>query len=185
MFKYIAPPVPRNSSPRRGSQSSAGGFTEEDDQENCHVSEIPQSSTQVARTSDDRRPDSPIVDSSHATAQRRVGNYPNLSRVADAQPYFSETRQSMLARRLRLKTRIQPFDGNPMNWPLFSNDFQTSVHNVLEHDSDRLTILKELLTPSVRQTIARFIFSLSLYSKAWETFERNYGSNYRSSTCCH
>ena len=175
MFKYIAPPVPRNSSPRRGSQSSAGGFTEEDDQENCHVCQenVPQSSTQVARTSDDRRPDSPIADSLHATAQRRVGNCPNLSRVADAQPYFSEIRQSMLARRLRLKTRIQPFDGNPMNWPLFSNDFQTSVHNVLEHDCDRLTTLRELLTPSVRQTIARFLFNPSFYSKAWETLERN------------
>ena len=59
---------------------------------------------------------------------------------------------------------------------LFSNVFQTSVHNVLEHDSDRLTILKELLTPSVRQTIARFLFNPSLYSKAWETLERNYGN---------
>ena len=81
----------------------------------------------------------------------------------------------MLTRRLP-KTQIQPFDGNPINWPLFSNVFQTSVHNVLEHDSDQLTILKELLTPSVRQTIARFLFNPSLYSKAWETLERNYGN---------
>ena len=62
------------------------------------------------------------------------------------------------------KTQIQPFDGNPMNWPLFSNVFQTSVHNVFEHDSDRLTLLKVLLTFRVRQTIARFLFNSSLKS---------------------
>ena len=31
-------------------------------------------------------------------------------------------------------------------------------------------------TPSVRQTIARFLFNPSLYSKAWETLERKYGN---------
>ena len=131
-----------NSSP----QPNAGGFTEEDDQEDCHVPEILQSSIQGVHTSDDRRSDSPITNSSHVMALRHVGNYPNLSSEANAQPYFSEIRQSMFPRRLP-KTRIQPFDGNPMNWPLFSYDFQVSVHNVIEHDSDRLTILRELLTP--------------------------------------
>ena len=59
VFKYIAPPVPNNSSP----QLSTGSFTEEDYQESNHVSEIPQSPTRAVRTSDDRRPDSPITDS--------------------------------------------------------------------------------------------------------------------------
>ena len=77
VFKYIAPPVPNNSSP----QLSTGSFTEEDYQESNHVSEIPQSPTRAARTSDDKRPDSPITDSPHATVLHHVGNYPNLSRV--------------------------------------------------------------------------------------------------------
>ena len=64
--------------------------------------------------------------------------------------------------------------------------FQTSVHNVPEHDSDRLTILKELLTPNVKQTIAKFLFNPSLYSKAWETLERNYGNqDLNIEACCH
>ena len=96
VFKFIAPPTPMNSSP----QPNAGGFTEEDDQEDRHVPEILQSSIRDVRTSYDRRPDSPIANSSHAMTLRHVGNFPNLSREADAQPYFTETRQSMLARRL-------------------------------------------------------------------------------------
>lgn len=126
-----------------------------------------------------------ITDSPQATVLHHVENYPTLSRVEDGKPHFSETRQSMLIRRLP-KTQIQPFDGNPMNWPLFSNVFQTSVHNVLEHDSDRLTLLKELLTPRVRQTIARFLFNPSLKSvgnvgkKLWKS-----SSDYRSRACCH
>ena len=171
VFEYIAPPVPNHSS----TQLSTGSFTEEDDQESNHFSEIPQSPTRAARTSDDRRPDSPITNSPHATLLHQVANYPTLNRVEDEKPHFSETRQSMLIRRLP-KTQIQPIDGNPMNWALFSNVFQTFVHNVLEHDSDRLTILKELLTPRVRQTIARFLFNPPLYSKAWETLERKYGN---------
>ena len=63
-----------------------------------------------------------------------------------------------------------------MNWVLFSNAFKMSVHNVLENDSARLTILKELLTPSVRQPFARYYFNLSLNSEARETLERNYGN---------
>ena len=114
VFEYIAPPVPNNSSP----QLSTGSFTEEDDQESNHFSEIPQSPTRAARTSDDRRPDSPITNSPHATVLHHVGNYPTLNRVEDGKPHFSETRQSMLIRRLP-KTQIQPIDGNPMNWPVF------------------------------------------------------------------
>ena len=170
VFEYIAPPVPNHSS----TQFSTGSVTEEN-QEINRFSEIPQTPTRTARTSDDRRTDSPIKDSPHASVLHHVGNYPTLNPVEDRKPHHSESRQSMLIRRLP-KTQIQPFDGNPMNWPLFSNVFQTSVHNVLEHDSDRLTILKELLNPSVRQTIARFLFNPSLYSKVWETLERNYGN---------
>ena len=45
VFEYIAPPVPNNSSP----QLSTGSFTEEDDQESNHFSEIPQSPTRASR----------------------------------------------------------------------------------------------------------------------------------------
>ena len=58
LFEYFAPPVPNHSS----THLSNGSFTEED-QESNHFSVIPQSPTRAARTSDDRRPDSPITDS--------------------------------------------------------------------------------------------------------------------------
>ena len=47
VFEYIAPPVPNHSS----TQLSTGSFTEESN----HFSEIPQTPTRAARTSDDHR----------------------------------------------------------------------------------------------------------------------------------
>ena len=74
VFEYIAPPVP-NHSP---TQLSTGSVTEENRESN-HFPEIPQTPTRAARTSDDRRPDSPIKDSPHAMVLHHVGNYPTLN----------------------------------------------------------------------------------------------------------
>ena len=89
-------------------------------------------------------------------------------------PPVPEVRQSLMAKRLP-PVRIQPFNGDPQNWPMFSSDFRSTVHEVLELDADRLTVLRELLSPELMKSMARYLFDPALYDKAWEALENNYG----------
>ena len=64
-----------------------------------------------------------------------------------------EVRQSLMAKRLP-PVRIQPFNRDPQNWPMFSSDFRNSVHKVLELNADRLMVFWELLSPELRKSMA-------------------------------
>ena len=59
---------------------------------------------------------------------------------------------------------------------MFAKDFTNSVHNVLDDDNDRLTLLRELLLTYVRRSMARFLHDPALYQHAWRTLEMRYGN---------
>lgn len=59
---------------------------------------------------------------------------------------------------------------------MFVKDFENSVHNVLDEDSERLTILQQLLSVDVRRHMARHLHDPALYQQAWNMLETRYGN---------
>ena len=107
--------------------------------------------------------------------ERRLSSQYNDSQPSRNNFYAGESRQSMLAKRLPV-VHIRPFHGDPNNWPIFAKDFKNSVHNILDEDSDRLTILQQLLSIDVRRQMARYLHDLALYQQAWNMLETRYGN---------
>ena len=60
---------------------------------------------------------------------------------------------------------------------MFVKDFENSVHNVLDEDSERLTILQQLLSVDVRRHMARHLHDPALYQQAWNMLETRYGNH--------
>ena len=73
------------------------------------------------------------------------------------------------------KHQITPFNGDPMEWPHFIAAFKDLVHDVVRSDSQRLSILRGLLTPEVRSEIGNTLTSPEMYWAFLEELEENYG----------
>uniref|UniRef100_A0A5S6QVS3 Uncharacterized protein n=1 Tax=Trichuris muris TaxID=70415 RepID=A0A5S6QVS3_TRIMR len=67
---------------------------------------------------------------------------------------------------------------------MFSSAFQQSVHSVLSSDADRLCILRELLAPEVRRSLAKYLYDPRLYNVAMEVLQRSYGDPQRLVHAC-
>lgn len=73
---------------------------------------------------------------------------------------------------------IKPFDGNPKLWDMFILNFQTLVHDELPNDAQWLAILRELLTPNVRNSVAELLHDPMLYRTALIRLQEEYGHPY-------
>uniref|UniRef100_A0A5S6Q536 CCHC-type domain-containing protein n=1 Tax=Trichuris muris TaxID=70415 RepID=A0A5S6Q536_TRIMR len=88
-----------------------------------------------------------------------------------------------LRRRLP-KLEIPRFTGDPLEWPMFSSAFHQSVHSVLSSDADRLCILRELLAPEIRRSLAKYLYDPRQYNVAMEVLQRRYGDPQRLVQAC-
>uniref|UniRef100_A0A5S6R0J6 Uncharacterized protein n=1 Tax=Trichuris muris TaxID=70415 RepID=A0A5S6R0J6_TRIMR len=70
---------------------------------------------------------------------------------------------------------IQPFDGDPLKWDMFISSFKSLVHDVVGSNAQRLSILRQLLTPSLRSALASSLHSAETYAHALQDLRRLYG----------
>ena len=71
--------------------------------------------------------------------------------------------------------KIEPFAGDPKEWPNFVSSFKDMIHDVLPSDSQRLAVLKQLLTSEVRSYISEHLESGSNYYDALAELRKRYG----------
>ena len=73
------------------------------------------------------------------------------------------------------KHKISTFTGDAMDWPHFIAAFKDLVHDVVRSDSQRLSILRGLLSPEVRSEIGNALTSPDMYWTVLSELEENYG----------
>ena len=93
----------------------------------------------------------------------------------DSPPIFGGHPSSLLTNMLP-KFKIEPFNGNPKDWPNFSSSFRDMVHNVVPSNAQRLAILKQLLTSDVRMYIAEWLDRPEHYFDALRELKKRYGN---------
>ena len=102
---------------------------------------------------------------------------PSVNATASIPPFqdqeTSKCQNNVVARLPKVK--ITPFDGNPINWQMFIANYMSLVHNSLSDDAVRLAMLREYLSPDVRESISETLYDPSLYAKALQELERVYG----------
>ena len=68
--------------------------------------------------------------------------------------------------------KLNSFEGNPLEWPEWSNMFVATVHNRAIPSSEKISHLKTMLTGKTRAAIASMSYSGDLYDNAWALLER-------------
>ena len=70
------------------------------------------------------------------------------------------------------KLKLSSFDGNPLEWPEWSNMFKATVHHRDTPDSETMSHLKTLLTGKAMSAKSGMDYSGEFYAKAWELLGR-------------
>ena len=70
------------------------------------------------------------------------------------------------------KLKLSSFDGNPLEWPEWSNMFKATVHHRDITDSEKMSHLKTLLTGKAKPAISGMGYSGEFYAQAWELLGR-------------
>ena len=73
---------------------------------------------------------------------------------------------------------LSSFDGNPLEWPEWSNMFKATVHHRDIPDSEKMSHLKTLLTGKAKSAISGMGYSGECYAQAWELLGRKFGRPY-------
>ena len=123
-------------------------------------------------------------DYSFERAQNKIdNNYPSISssresvlksrspsgeRVSTAreQDKFRRNKPSSSSQLPKLK--LSSFDGNPLEWPEWSNMFKATVHHLDIPDSEKMSHLKTLLTGKAKSAISGMGYSGEFSAQAWE-----------------
>ncbi|KFD49167.1 hypothetical protein M513_09991 [Trichuris suis] len=90
---------------------------------------------------------------------------------------------SLLASRLP-KMEIPKFSGRTRDWPVFITSFRQSVHDILDPDTDRLNILRELLDDDVKRSVSKYLYNPKCYEELMRILERRYGNPQRIIHAC-
>uniref|UniRef100_A0A5S6Q629 Uncharacterized protein n=1 Tax=Trichuris muris TaxID=70415 RepID=A0A5S6Q629_TRIMR len=114
------------------------------------------SSAQVDALTSNVRPDDWIVNASQENAQ--VAPVPS-SWLQDLAP----------------AVKIEQFDGDPLKWDSFISSFKTLVHDVVPSNAQRIAILRQLLTPELRNSVAPEPYSPELYERVLMDLRRLFG----------
>ncbi|KFD52639.1 hypothetical protein M514_06486 [Trichuris suis] len=72
--------------------------------------------------------------------------------------------------------KIEQFDGNPLHWDMFIGSFKSLVHDVVPSNSQRIAILRQLLSPELRASVAPSLSSPDMYGQALRDLRRLFGS---------
>ena len=70
---------------------------------------------------------------------------------------------------------LEPFTGNPMDWPSFIQRFKTWIHDAMPNDTLRMIYLEELLSPDLRQKYSSHFSYPGRYRKLLAHLRNNYG----------
>ena len=137
---------------------------------------------------------SKLHDDSFERAKTRIdNNYPRVSfnregvlksrspgggRVSSAreQDKFKRDKPSSSSQLPKLK--LSSFDGNPLEWPEWSNMFKATVHHRDIPDSEKMSHLKTLLTGKAKSAISETGYSGEFYALACELLGRKFGRPY-------
>ena len=76
------------------------------------------------------------------------------------------------------KLKLSSFDGNPLEWPEWSNMFKATVHHRDIPDSEKMSHLKTLLTGKAKSAISGMGYSGEFYAQTWELLGRKFGRPY-------
>ena len=86
--------------------------------------------------------------------------------------------QSMLP-----KFQVKPFNGDSAE-PMFITGFKERVHNVLNDNARRMSILANCLSPALQRTYARELQRPDFYDRLLQSLEERYGQADRVSEAC-
>jgi hypothetical protein len=70
---------------------------------------------------------------------------------------------------------LEPFTGNPMDWPSFIQRFKTWIHDAMPNDTLRMIYLEELLSPELRQKYSSHFNFPGRYRKLLVHLRNHYG----------
>lgn len=70
---------------------------------------------------------------------------------------------------------LEPFTGNPMDWPFFIQRFKTWIHDAMPNDTLRMIYLEELLSPELRQKCVSHFIHPGRYRKLLAHLRNHYG----------
>ena len=76
------------------------------------------------------------------------------------------------------KLKLSSFDGNPLEWPEWSNMYKATVHHRDISDSEKMSHLKTLLTVKSKSAVTGMGYSGEFYTQAWELLGRKFGRPY-------
>ena len=72
------------------------------------------------------------------------------------------------------KMKVPKFAGDPRDWLNFSASFFASIHRASDDNVYRLSMLRESLSPKVRQTVEQYLYNPNLYHLALQELQRIY-----------
>ena len=103
---------------------------------------------------------------------------PNGERASAAweQDKFKRNKPSSSSQLPKLK--LCSVDGNPLEWPEWSNMFKATVQYRDIPDSEKMSHLKTLLTGKAKSAISGMGYSGEFYAQAWELLGRKFGRPY-------
>ena len=73
------------------------------------------------------------------------------------------------------KMDFEPFNGDPKSWPFFKSNFHDLVHRDPMSNTQRLAILRQYLTPNIRESLGETLHNPSLYREALQDLHMMYG----------
>ena len=83
------------------------------------------------------------------------------------------------------RLELMKFDGNPLNWPLFSQTFKIQVHDVVKSDAERIAHLANCLPLQIRSQLSVLLMHPTMYRNALAELHRIYGSRTVVVTACN
>ena len=103
---------------------------------------------------------------------------PSGERVSSAreQDKFKRNKPSSSSQLPKLK--LSSFNGNPLEWPEWSDMFKATVHHCDIPESEKMSHLKRLLTGKAKSAISGMGYSGEFYAQAWELPGRKFGRPY-------
>jgi len=95
------------------------------------------------------------------------------------EPFVEEPATANLQAALLLMASVSkdtsPFDGDPRRWPIFIQSFKTMVHDVVLINSQRVMLLKEMLSSDLQHTFSHILSSPLTYQQALKDLWGWYG----------
>ena len=87
----------------------------------------------------------------------------------------SKVREDYYIRSSLPKLKLAEFSGDPLEWPEWSQLFQTTVHAANMDDSVKMNHQKTMVTGKAKEAIASLGYTAEMYNVAWNVLVRSFG----------